>query len=1066
MKRPSVEASLKPLKSFQRCTVEHAFHRLFTAEDSTGRFLVADEVGLGKTLVARGIIARTIDHLWNDVERIDIVYICSNGNIARANLPKLQVGGAEQRSFALATRLTMLATELAHREDESGLADSKLNFVSFTPGTSFNMGRSTGQGREREVLFQLLDPLMDRRTALMNFLQGGITRRDDFRSRLKNYPRPIDRTIRQRFKAALHGRPDLKKRLHELLDTWFGRYREHWPAEARHPRDQVISELRRVLAGACVRALEPDLVILDEFQRFKSLLGTQGTERDVAANLAQELFQATAHDGKRVRTLLLSATPYKLYTADAEIKHEEHYKDFLATTKFLLGDDDTRVEEVKHQLSRFGAALRRAAAGEPEQMDRVKLAKRAVEGSLQDVMARTERVAASDDRDAMVAEDRCTMTVTSSDVRQYMAADALFHAVGGHDPMPFWKSAPYLAHFMHGYKFNYLVEQAISAPDKMVDALQRHDSAFLKAATLRSWGSIDPGHAKLRELVGELIDEGLWRLLWMPPTLPYWPLEGPFEGKERATKRLLFSAWNVVPDVVSAVLSYEAERLMMGGRLDSYEKPDEQQRPLLRLTQSTSGVRSRHRLFLLLLPCLPLADRAHPLDAPAGQDRRAWVRARVEELLADPGLPNPQGGDIDDRWEWAAPLLLDPELPAFLRAWRNDELHAWSDAEPLPQPNPEIFGRYVDDLLAIDPRAFGRRPPDLAELLTDLALGSPAILAARSLRGGASVGDDTRRRLAALIADAFWRLFNRPAVIALLRQLASGTAARDESAYWRLVLRYCQHGNLQAVLDEQWHMLWDQESWSEDAGADETAGKCARKLVQMVHPTRARVHGQFFRAERGASGGSVEREELRVRTVFALRFGQSRTDDGDYISQDAVRAAFNGPFRPFVLASTSIGQEGLDFHPWCHRLIHWNLPGNPVDLEQREGRIHRYKGHAVRRNVAASHVLDAFASWSAGDDIWRLMFELADRAARAAGASDLVPHWIAPGEHRVQRHVPQLPYTTEIEAFERLKRQLAAYRVVFGQPRQEELVTLLDQSGLDVTRLRDWSVDLSPPATS
>ena len=50
----------------------------------------------------------------------------------------------------------------------------------------------------------------------------------------------------------------------------------------------------------------------------------------------------------------------------------------------------------------------------------------------------------------------------------------------------------------------------------------------------------------------------------MPPTLPYWPLEGPFEGKEQAAKRLLFSAWNVVPDVVSAVLSYEAERLMMG----------------------------------------------------------------------------------------------------------------------------------------------------------------------------------------------------------------------------------------------------------------------------------------------------------------------------------------------------------------------------------------------------------------------------------------------------------------------------------------------------------------------
>ena len=284
-------------------------------------------------------------------------------------------------------------------------------------------------------------------------------------------------------------------------------------------------------------------------------------------------------------------------------------------------------------------------------------------------------------------------------------------------------------------------------------------------------------------------------------------------------------------------------------------------------------------------------------------------------------------------------------------------------AGPLPQP--DVFGAYVDHLLAVDPQSLGRRPLDLAALLTDLALGSPAILAARSLSGGSEVGDDTRRRLAALIAT-----------------------------------------------------------------------KCARKLVQVVHPARARVHAEFFRGQRGESGATVERDEIRVRIVFALRFGHVRTDDGEHISQDAVRAAFNSPFRPFVLTSTSIGQEGLDFHPWCHRLVHWNLPGNPVDLEQREGRIHRYKGHAVRRNVAASHAPDAFVSWSAGDDLWALMSDLADKAARVADASDLVPHWIAPGEHRVERHVPQLPYTVEVEAFDRLKRQLAAYRVVFGQPRQ------------------------------
>ena len=69
MKRPNIESIIMPLKSFQRRTVEHAFERLFLATDSTARFLVADEVGLGKTLVARGIIARAIDHYWNDVDR-------------------------------------------------------------------------------------------------------------------------------------------------------------------------------------------------------------------------------------------------------------------------------------------------------------------------------------------------------------------------------------------------------------------------------------------------------------------------------------------------------------------------------------------------------------------------------------------------------------------------------------------------------------------------------------------------------------------------------------------------------------------------------------------------------------------------------------------------------------------------------------------------------------------------------------------------------------------------------------------------------------------------------------
>ncbi|OYD87210.1 hypothetical protein CDG77_30600 [Nostoc sp. 'Peltigera membranacea cyanobiont' 213] len=51
---------------------------------------------------------------------------------------------------------------------------------------------------------------------------------------------------------------------------------------------------------------------------------------------------------------------------------------------------------------------------------------------------------------------------------------------------------------------------------------------------------------------------------------------------------------------------------------------------------------------------------------------------------------------------------------------------------------------------------------------------------------------------------------------------------------------------------------------------------------------------------------------------------------------------FKSQFRSFVLATTSVEQEGLDFHLYYHAIVHWNLPSNPVDLEQREGRVHGY----------------------------------------------------------------------------------------------------------------------------
>lgn len=147
--RLAVAPILSRLRDFQRRTVEYVFRRMYLDEDCTARFLVADEVGLGKTLVAKGIIAKAIRHLEEKgLKRIDIIYVCSNAAIAKQNINRLNIYG--NRRFTMATRLTLLP------EDLKDLKDNRINFISLTPGTAFDMKNRGGVMAERRVLYQML----------------------------------------------------------------------------------------------------------------------------------------------------------------------------------------------------------------------------------------------------------------------------------------------------------------------------------------------------------------------------------------------------------------------------------------------------------------------------------------------------------------------------------------------------------------------------------------------------------------------------------------------------------------------------------------------------------------------------------------------------------------------------------------------------------------------------------------------------------------------------------------------------------------------------------------------
>jgi len=300
------------------------------------------------------------------------------------------------------------------------------------------------------------------------------------------------------------------------------------------------------------------------------------------------------------------------------------------------------------------------------------------------------------------------------------------------------------------------------------------------------------------------------------------------------------------------------------------------------------------------------------------------------------------------------------------------------------------------------------------------------------------------------VAEGFRTLLNQPT--------AMGVVRREGVPYWRATLRYAIAGCLQAVLDEHFHQVWGQLSWK-DGERDAMALEVAQRMAEAAAIKTSRVQANTLRARTG----QVAMGTMRLRTSFALRYGKVVGDKDTAIAREgAVREAFNSPYRPFVLASTSIGQEGLDFHPWCHAIVHWNLPGNPVDLEQREGRVHRYEGHAVRRNVAAAYGEAAVREWRAGEDLWRVMFGLAEKG-RGEGESDLRPWWIFDGACAVERRVPLIAYSKEVERLEGLKRELVAYRLAFGQPRQQELVSaVVGAAGVDAGDVDGWVLDLRP----
>ena len=1098
LQKPNCDEILKSLKDFQKDTVDYVFRRLYTDDDYTRRFLVADEVGLGKTLVARGVIAKTIDHLWETVPRIDIIYICSNSNIASQNIAKLNVLEDEAPR---ASRISLLPSKIKN------LKDRRVNIISLTPGTSFDMSSGTGIGEERALLYWMLKDEWNLDNGKpMNVFCGGM-KLMNFRRLIRKYPKnKIDPQLKAWFLSLLHDCVDemesnsgirLRNKVQELSNAFSEKgLSAPRKREIEKESNRCISELRALLVRSCLKALEPDLIILDEFQRFKHLMyGEEGEDESAmsARELARELF-SYADENSEARVLLLSATPYKMYTTADEAGVEDHYRDFLRTFEFLVKDPkfpakgSLIVKECESTIREYRQELFRIGHGDDARLVSLK---KALEAQLRMVMVRTERLAASEDRNGMLEEvSDGSAKLEAGDLMAYCGLQKVAESLGSRDSLEYWKSSPYPLNFMDKYELKNAFERACSYNDREICAhLSEADGLLLPWKDIEAYDEIGPGNARLRSLFSGTIGTNAWKLLWLPPSLSYYDLGWPFADPalKKFTKRLVFSSWRMVPRMIASLASYEAERNMIG-LFDSSigNTPDSRRRlrPLLKFARSDRDGRLTGLPILgIIYPSITLARACDPLkmasaSLPSAADAIHIAQIEVKRLLLPIVGSSPEYGPEDEDWYWAAPILLDIyyHRGSAEKFFHNKELaDIWAGEETSgvdeSDEGPSLWKEAITEVAAlVEGKIRPKRPPrDLTLVLAKMAIAGPGTTCLRALArvtGGLSTGSlweplDEISMSAMRMSRPFIRLFNLPTSNALLRGLYA-LDSQGAQAYWRQVLDYCLDGGLQAVLDEYVHFLKESEGLF---GLDR--GKVARRISETVAEALSLRTASLDvdKIELDGRSGPISRSMKKMRTNFAVMLSNKKSDEGrseNRISQ--IRKAFNSPFWPFVLATTSIGQEGLDFHAYCHAVVHWNLPSNPVDLEQREGRVHRFKGHAIRKNLAARYGLSEIGPNDS--DPWDALF-MAGKRDRKDGSGDLVPFWIYPieGGAKIERHVPALPLSRDRERMQELQKSLAVYRMVFGQSRQEDLAAFL-MSRLGKEDMDKLRIDLSPPHES
>jgi len=982
----------KKLKDFQKATVEHIVN-IFKSKKQR-RVLLSDEVGLGKTIVSKGVIQAVGElsdeyGIWDD-NTYRVVYICSNANIVKQNTENL---GIEDVMNIDESRLSMQHFIVAKKVKE--LQKSKKSkpriLIPLTPGTSFNLQTSAGNMNERALMFAILshlDDFKDHKTALKNRLNIYGANGDNWTDIIDKYEKDIKENVCTGYRENICKEvvnDDCYQEAKDLLLKAIA-------LNDYNTTNKAITLFRIIFCKISMKELNPDLVIMDEFQRFSSLLDLEGNSEE--AMLTRTFFGK--EDGPCI--LLVSATPYKPFTTLEELnenKIDEQYQDFNKLADFLFdGREDIVFQQVWHDYSKELCHI------SSDNLDILIAKKNIAEDTMYEAMSRTERYRNS-------SQDDTYLKISTGDIASYCQMQEVLGECNKMSegrfgvktlPMEYAKSSPYLLSFMDKYKLKEKLAKAYTEHPWKIKQKQQY---LIKKKNINTYERIPSCNAKLDKLsnilFGEKGEKHGEQLFWIPASHPYYkvPASNVFAKNQDFSKVLVFSAWEMVPRMIACMISYAIEQKSISHAFPSATytntKENSEKDALDKQEGEKAGTGRLRRESLELVTCCSdfLKDAYNP-KAYLGNDLKE-IKAGIKE-------------DFKNTSRFT--LVEQPTTAKFLL-----------EAIKLLDSNTEEKILISEDGL---------------DTLVNMAIGSPGICFYRLL-GNKDLAQEAATKIC---NNIFNRRYNAAVIDILYNK-------KSVQTYFKQVIDYCVMGNLQAVLDEFAYMI------DERSNGERNVEMIQKRMIESF------IDRNYQEIDTTESFGKEKKKKWRIRTHYAMPYGNIRMTDQATNRANDVRLAFNSPFRPFVLASTSVGQEGLDFHWYCRKIMHWNISSNPQDMEQREGRIDRYKSLFVRRNVAKFHP-ETYT--------WNEMFDLARTEAKDKGFCELVPYWSIPQDmlksiaetdrEYIESIVPLYPLSMDYDRYRHMKSVLRLYRLTMGQPRQEELLeSFKDMPAEDIDKL-------------